>query len=144
MAADIAQADLISAVEAHPELWDLSHPFYSDRIKKGKTWMDIASALTPGWDRMTIAEKRERSKFYFFQKCMTCLLCYKECITLSHFSLGKIFQRRWKSLRDRVRRDLTEEEKAQTSGAPAPQKKPHVYRNHLAFLRQAMIDSNRQ
>ncbi|XP_073486887.1 DOMON domain-containing protein FRRS1L isoform X1 [Aquarana catesbeiana] len=56
---------------------------------------------------------------------------------------GKIMQRRWKSLRDRVRRDLTDEEKAARSGAPAPTKKQHVYHSNLLFLRQNMQSHTR-
>ncbi|PIO25542.1 hypothetical protein AB205_0129050, partial [Aquarana catesbeiana] len=56
----------------------------------------------------------------------------------------KVLQRRWKSLRDRVRRDLREEEKPARSGASAPKRKPHVYHQNLAFIRQAMISSIRE
>ncbi|XP_073459976.1 uncharacterized protein [Aquarana catesbeiana] len=52
-------------------------------------------------------------------------------------------QRRWKSLRDRVRRDLTDEDKAARSGAPAPTKKKHVYHTNLQFLRQNMQSHTR-
>ncbi|XP_077346355.1 uncharacterized protein LOC143989987 [Lithobates pipiens] len=63
--------------------------------------------------------------------------------TPTEISTGKTLQRHWKSLRDPVRRDLTDEDKAACSGAPAPAKRPHVYHNNLLFLRQNMMDNTR-
>ncbi|PIO23190.1 hypothetical protein AB205_0081820, partial [Aquarana catesbeiana] len=116
MASAVSQVELISAVQAHPELWDVAHPLHGDHIRKVKAWEDIRAAITPGWEQMRNAERKE---------------------------ISKIMQRRWKSLRDRVRRDLTDEEKAARSGAPAPTKKQHVYHSNLLFLRQNMQSHTR-
>ncbi|PIO12605.1 hypothetical protein AB205_0201670 [Aquarana catesbeiana] len=99
MASAVSQVELISAVQAHPELWDVAHPLHGDHIRKVKAWEDICAAITPGWEQLRNAERKE---------------------------ISKIMQRRWKSLRDRVRRDLTDEDKAARSGAPAPTKKKRV------------------
>ncbi|PIO23021.1 hypothetical protein AB205_0005990, partial [Aquarana catesbeiana] len=116
MASSVSQVELISAVQAHPELWDVAHPLHGDHIRKVKAWEDISAAITPGWEELRNAERKE---------------------------ISKIIQRHWKSLRDRVRRDLTDEDKAARSGAPAPAKKPHVYHTNLLFLRQNMLRHTR-
>ncbi|PIO15409.1 hypothetical protein AB205_0084300 [Aquarana catesbeiana] len=116
MASSVSKVELISAVQAHPELWDVAHPLHGDHIRKVKAWEDISAAITPGWEELRNAEKKE---------------------------ITKILQRRWKSLRDRVRRDLTDKDKAARSGAPAPTKRPHVYHTNLLFLRQNMQSHTR-
>ncbi|PIO32994.1 hypothetical protein AB205_0218350 [Aquarana catesbeiana] len=116
MASSVSQVELISTVQAHPELWDVVHPLHGDHIRKVKAWEDISAAITPGWEELRNAEKKE---------------------------ISKIIQRRWKSLRDRVRRDLTDEDKEARSGAPAPTKRPHVYHTNLLFLRQNMLSHTR-
>ncbi|XP_073470719.1 uncharacterized protein [Aquarana catesbeiana] len=116
MTSAVSQVELISAVQAHPELWDVAHPLHGDHIRKVKAWEDISAAITPGWEQMRNAERKE---------------------------ISKIMQRSWKSLRDRVRRDLTDEDKAARGGAPAPTKKPHVYHSNLLFLRQNMQSHTR-
>ncbi|XP_073447467.1 uncharacterized protein [Aquarana catesbeiana] len=116
MASAVSQVELISAIQAHPELWDVAHPLHGDHIHKVKAWEDISAAITPCWEQMRNAERKE---------------------------ISQIMQRRWKSLRDRVRRDLTDEDKAARSGAPAPTKKQHVYHSNLLFLRQNMQSHTR-
>ncbi|PIO22960.1 hypothetical protein AB205_0091200 [Aquarana catesbeiana] len=117
MASAVSQVELITAVQAHPpELWDVAHPLHGDHIQKVKAWEDISAAIIPGWEDIRHGEKKE---------------------------ISKILQRRWKSLHDRVRRDLTDEDKAARSGAPAPAKRPHVYHTNLLFLRQNMMNNTR-
>ncbi|XP_073454046.1 uncharacterized protein [Aquarana catesbeiana] len=116
MASAVSQVELINAVQAHPELWDVAHPLHGDHVRKVKAWEDICAAITPGWEQIRNSERKE---------------------------ISKIMQRRWKSLRDRVRRDLTDEDKAARSGAPAPTKKKHVYHTNLQFLRQNMQSHTR-
>ncbi|PIO16246.1 hypothetical protein AB205_0216400 [Aquarana catesbeiana] len=114
MASAVSQVELITAVQAHPELWDVAHPLHGDHIRKVKAWEDISAAITPGWEDLRHGERKE---------------------------ISKILQRRWKSLRDRVRRDLMDEDKAARSGAPAPAKRPYVYHTNLLFLRQNMMNT---
>ncbi|PIO13667.1 hypothetical protein AB205_0126790 [Aquarana catesbeiana] len=116
MASAVSPVELITAVQAHPELWDVAHPLHGDRIRKVKAWEDIIAAITPGWEDLRHGERKE---------------------------ISKILQRRWKSLSDRVRRDLMDEDKAARSGVPAPAKKPHVYYTNLLFLRQNMMNNTR-
>ncbi|PIO26319.1 hypothetical protein AB205_0123410 [Aquarana catesbeiana] len=113
MASAVSQVELITAVQANPELWDVAHPLHRNHIRKVKAWEDISAAITPGREDLRPGERKE---------------------------ISKILQCRWKSLRDRVRRDLTDEDKAARSGAPAPAKRPHVYHTNLLFLQQNMIN----
>ncbi|XP_040210147.1 uncharacterized protein LOC120941003 [Rana temporaria] len=117
MANAVSQLSLITAVQAHPELWDVAHPLHGDHVKTVSLWEDICAALCPGWE--DIEDTSERKEIF------------------------KTLHRRWKSLRDRVRRDITDEDRASKSGAPAPVKKPHIYHRELMFLRENMRNSSR-
>lgn len=109
---DVSQSALIAAVEQHAELWDLEHPQYADRVYKLRAWDEVYKALTSNWDRLSPQDKKLR---------------------------GDEFRTRWKSLRDRLRRDITDEQLAR-NGVPArgPRRRPHPYATELAFLRRPM------
>ncbi|XP_077334365.1 uncharacterized protein LOC143975739 [Lithobates pipiens] len=111
MARDVTQSDLIAAVQKKPELWDPEFPRYSDRVQKKKAWEEIFKSLTPNWDLLSRKQKENR---------------------------GKDLSTRWRSLRDRYRRELTEERLAVQNGTPIRTKKRHPYARELAFLRRAM------
>ncbi|XP_040177306.1 leucine-rich repeat extensin-like protein 2 [Rana temporaria] len=108
---DASQSELIAAVEKHPELWDFAHPRYLDRVLKRSIWQEICQSLTLNWDDLGRRQKEIREK---------------------------TLRIRWKSLRDRMRRQLTLEKVAARSGAPSCGIKPHPFSAQLAFLRKAM------
>ncbi|XP_077321883.1 uncharacterized protein LOC143955655 [Lithobates pipiens] len=108
---DASQSELIAAVEKHPELWDFAHPRYLDRVLKRSIWQEISQSLTLNWDDLGRRQKEIREK---------------------------TLRIRWKSLRDRMRRELTLEKVAARSGSPSHRIKPHPFSAQLAFLRKAM------
>ncbi|XP_068111617.1 uncharacterized protein [Hyperolius riggenbachi] len=102
--------ELIRAVEEHPELYDSSLASYSDCYKKKEAWVDVTRRVTPHWQSMS---KKERE--------------------LQERQL-KI---RWKSLRDRFKRDLNALG-SQRSGSAGKKVKIHRFFEKLQFLKVTM------
>ncbi|XP_068112231.1 uncharacterized protein [Hyperolius riggenbachi] len=106
---DISLEHLISMVHARPELWDTECPRYSDRYWKKKVWDEVCAMLTPDWQILSERQRKQRAKD---------------------------IQTRWRSARDRYRRDLNE---SQGKGIPGIQKKkPYVFFKDLGFLKKSM------
>ncbi|KAM5141726.1 uncharacterized protein ACMZJ9_015428 [Mantella aurantiaca] len=106
---DISLERLISVVHERPELWDSECPRYSDRYRKKKVWDEVCALLTPDWHILSDRHKKQRAKD---------------------------IQTRWRSARDRYRRDLNE---SQGKGSPGNQKKkPYVFFKDLSFLKRSM------
>ncbi|XP_077322635.1 uncharacterized protein LOC143956296 isoform X1 [Lithobates pipiens] len=106
---DISLEQLISMVHERPELWDTECPRYSDRYRKKKVWDEVCALLTPDWAILSERQKKQRAKD---------------------------IQTRWRSARDRYRRDLND---SQGRGLPGSQKKkPYVFFKDLNFLKRSM------
>ncbi|XP_077328224.1 uncharacterized protein LOC143962713 [Lithobates pipiens] len=82
MMSDVTQNQLIEVIQNHVQLWDKSHELHSDRIAKQRTWENVAKELTPNWEDLSRFQQESRVAS---------------------------FQKRWRSLSDRVRRDLKKE-----------------------------------
>ncbi|KAG8596526.1 hypothetical protein GDO81_001957 [Engystomops pustulosus] len=98
---------LIQQVETHPELWDASSDGYSDRQAREDAWTNIFRHLYPTWDAFT---------------------------TKDQGIIEKDIKNRWRSVRDRFRKEMSMEEK---SGTSPSKRKPYQYMQLLMFLRQA-------
>ncbi|CAI9577135.1 unnamed protein product, partial [Staurois parvus] len=106
---DISLEQLISMVHERPELWDTECPRYSDRYRKKKVWDEVCALLTPDWAILSERQKKQRAKD---------------------------IQTRWRSARDRYRRDLND---SQGKGFTSNQKKkPYVFFKDLSFLKRSM------
>lgn len=97
---------LIQQVETHPELWDASAEGYSDRQAREDAWTSIFRHLYPSWDGLTVKEQG---------------------------IIEKDVKNRWRSVRDRFRKEMSMEEK---SGSSPSKRKPYQYIQQLMFLRQ--------
>ncbi|XP_077345786.1 uncharacterized protein LOC143989529 [Lithobates pipiens] len=110
MAKDVSQSQLIAAVQMHPAIWDLSHPGHGDRVSKRNNWNEICCSLTEDWDEMSQSMKKDRLA---------------------------ALQSRWKSLVDRIRREVKDKLLTERSGAPS-NIRPHPLAEELSFLRRSM------
>ncbi|XP_040196673.1 uncharacterized protein LOC120929358 [Rana temporaria] len=108
----VSQRDLIAAVQKQPAIWDIEDPSYNHWVHRSWAWDEVCSNLTANWDLLGSSQKK---------------LKYEE------------YSRRWRSLRDRYRRDLTDEQLAR-SGAPTKKttRRRYLYATELAFLRRPM------
>ncbi|XP_077346159.1 uncharacterized protein LOC143989762 [Lithobates pipiens] len=111
MTSDVSQNQLIEVIQNHVQLWDKSHELYPDRIAKQRTWENVAKELTPNWEDLSRSQQESRVAS---------------------------FQKRWRSLSDRVRRDLKKEKDSNRSGAQSTYK-AHPLTNQLSFLRDSII-----
>ncbi|KAG8596528.1 hypothetical protein GDO81_001957 [Engystomops pustulosus] len=98
---------MLNQVETHPELWDASSDGYSDRQAREDAWTNIFRHLYPTWDAFT---------------------------TKDQGIIEKDIKNRWRSVRDRFRKEMSMEEK---SGTSPSKRKPYQYMQLLMFLRQA-------
>ncbi|XP_077349328.1 uncharacterized protein LOC143997540 isoform X1 [Lithobates pipiens] len=101
--------ELIRAIEEHPELYDTSLASYSDCYKKKEAWVEVTRRVTPHWHTMSRKERELQERQL------------------------KI---RWKSLRDRFKRDLNALGSQRTGSA----KKVRIHRffEKLQFLKASM------
>ncbi|XP_040210391.1 uncharacterized protein LOC120941167 [Rana temporaria] len=110
MAKDVSQEHLIQLVHDRPALWDKRCAEYSDKHISSLKWEEIYETVTPEW--LTLSTKRRRIR-------------------------GEQITTRWRSLRDRFRRDLKEDLECR-SGAGASKKKHGPFYEMLDFLRNVM------
>ncbi|PIO30118.1 hypothetical protein AB205_0216730, partial [Aquarana catesbeiana] len=107
VARDISHEAIIAPVHARPELWDSECPGYADRVLKRSKWEEVF--VTPHWDDLSATEQDNR---------------------------GKEVYTRWRSLRDRYKKELNEERSADRSGAPSTRRRPNPHAEALSFLRR--------
>ncbi|XP_077348571.1 uncharacterized protein LOC143997059 [Lithobates pipiens] len=108
-ARDISHEAIIALVQARPELWDSECPGYADRVLKRAKWEEVYKYVTPNWDEMSATEQDNR---------------------------GKEVYTRWRSLRDRYKKEVNEEKAAERSGAPSTRCRPNPHAEALSFLRR--------
>lgn len=96
----------VMQVETHPELWDAAAEGYSDRQAREDAWTSIFRHLYPSWDGLTAKEQG---------------------------TIEKDVKNRWRSVRDRFRKEMSMEEK---TGSSPSKRKPYQYIHQLMFLRQ--------
>ncbi|XP_077309312.1 uncharacterized protein LOC143997521 [Lithobates pipiens] len=111
MTSDVSQNNLIEVIQNYVQLWDKSHELYPDRIAKQRTWENLAKDLTPNWEDLSRSQQETRVAS---------------------------FQKRWRSLADRVKRDLKKEKESNRSGAQSTYK-THPLTVQLSFLRDSLI-----
>ncbi|XP_040177472.1 golgin subfamily A member 6-like protein 22 [Rana temporaria] len=111
MARDVSHERLIQLVHVRPALWDKRSAEYSDRNTISVKWEEIFKEVTPNWLSLSSKQRRIRG-----DKIIT----------------------RWRSLRDRYRRELKEEAKESRSRAGSSQKKKSPFFEMLDFLRSVM------
>ncbi|PIO15310.1 hypothetical protein AB205_0208150 [Aquarana catesbeiana] len=109
-ARDVSHEQLIQLVHARPALWDKRSAEYSDRNCTSMKW-EVFEEVTPNWLSLSNRHRRIRG-----EKIIT----------------------RWRSLRDRYRRELKEEAKDSQSGAGSSSKKKSPFFEMLDFLRCVM------
>ncbi|XP_040191378.1 uncharacterized protein LOC120940360 isoform X2 [Rana temporaria] len=108
-ARDISHEAIIALVHARPELWDPECPGYADRVLKRSKWEEVYKFVTPNWDEMSATDQDNR---------------------------GKEVYTRWRSLRDRYKKEVNEEKSAERSGAPSTRRRANPHAEALSFLRR--------
>ncbi|PIO29221.1 hypothetical protein AB205_0154760 [Aquarana catesbeiana] len=108
-ARDISHEAIIALVHAPPDLWDSECPEYADQVLKRSKWEEVYRFVTPHWDDMSATEQDNR---------------------------GKEVYTRWRSLRNRYKKELNEERSADRSGAPSTRRRPNPHAEALSFLRR--------
>ncbi|XP_075070840.1 uncharacterized protein LOC142159887 isoform X1 [Mixophyes fleayi] len=101
---------LASAMQLHPNLFDASHPLHYNKYKRDESWESICRALVPNWESMCKLEKIEKDRELHVK---------------------------WRSLKDRFRKDLQAVTSAPSGCAP---KKIHTHPlfKQLMFLKPSM------
>ncbi|XP_071970793.1 uncharacterized protein [Engystomops pustulosus] len=101
---DLDASHVISLVKERPMLWDLQHKHYASKSKRSQAWIQICKELTSDWEEM---EPREQWK------------------------MEEQVRTRWRSCRDRFRREVAINEK---SGSSPSHKRPYQHFEELLFL----------
>ncbi|XP_063805696.1 uncharacterized protein LOC134983976 [Pseudophryne corroboree] len=101
---------LASAMQLHPNLFDSSHPLHYNKYKRDESWESICRALVPNWEFMSKLEKIEKDRELHVK---------------------------WRSLKDRFRKDLQAITSAPSGSVP---KKIHTHPlfKQLMFLKPSM------
>lgn len=61
---DLDFEKLIDVVRDRRAIWNTSHPDYSDKIKKEKSWDEVCKSFyNETWDNLTTNDKRTAGKF---------------------------------------------------------------------------------
>ncbi|XP_071874312.1 uncharacterized protein [Bombus fervidus] len=100
---------LISEVEKHPVLWDISNLEYKDKLKRNEAWLRVASIVTPNF-----MQKMETDKKIIVQEVTS----------------------KWRSVRDNYIRTLRKRNGNNKSGSAAKKKIRYVYEEQLGFLKK--------
>nr|CAD7415474.1 unnamed protein product [Timema poppensis] len=98
---------LIGEVRKYPALYDPSHPKYSDKAAKNKYWKKVAEVTITGWAGFSPLEQTMREKDLY---------------------------RRWKSLRDCFRRELSIQAKEERFNTTDSRRKTYMYYDNMLFL----------
>ncbi|KAG8443392.1 hypothetical protein GDO86_011981 [Hymenochirus boettgeri] len=102
---------LIHEVQQRPALFNKAYPDYADKYKKKILWDEVCEVLIPEWYELNKRERAERTKEV---------------------------QKRWRSLKDCFRRELTAQRKARKSGSSPCKRKIYIYYDDLLFLLPTM------
>ncbi|XP_044157540.1 uncharacterized protein LOC122943684 [Bufo gargarizans] len=101
---------LIQLVEARPALWDHTHRLHADHVATRHFWEQVCSALVPFWEDL---EPRAQEQ------------CREKILT------------RWRSMRDRFKKDYNEEVRAPSGSVPSSRRQ-YRYQAALGFLRRTL------
>ncbi|XP_077339279.1 uncharacterized protein LOC143983449 isoform X1 [Lithobates pipiens] len=143
-ARDISHEAIIALVQARPELWDSECPGYADRVLKRAKWEEVYKYVTPNWDEMSATEQDNRGECKVccvYAAGYTCILVKilppnDQAIVCFLYIAGKEVYTRWRSLRDRYKKEVNEEKAAERSGAPSTRRRPNPHAEALSFLRR--------
>ncbi|XP_071987730.1 uncharacterized protein [Engystomops pustulosus] len=91
-------------VKERPLLWNAKHKSYADNVKRKLVWIEICKKVHSTWDTLSQREKE---------------------------TLENDLRKRWRSCRDRFRREVAQNEK---SGASPSRKRPYPHFEELLFL----------
>lgn len=96
-------------IEDRPAIWDVRCKNYSNKIAKAKAWEEMCDIFVPGFKEMDDTGKSKA---------------------------GIDLQRKWKSLRDSFRRELTTIKKEKSGSGIESGRKEYLYFKQLSFLHQ--------
>ncbi|XP_076043345.1 uncharacterized protein LOC143026586 isoform X2 [Oratosquilla oratoria] len=99
----------IIEIEDRPAIWDVRLKEYSNKILKAKAWEELCSIFVPNFNELDCQGKN---------KATTDL------------------QRKWKSLRDSYRRELTLSKKEKSGSGAGSGRKEYLYFKQLSFLQE--------
>ncbi|XP_075181534.1 uncharacterized protein LOC142254374 [Anomaloglossus baeobatrachus] len=100
---------LICEVEARPALWNTAHHHHWDAVLTRGLWDEVSRSLMDTWESMD-----EKTQYLFREKVIT----------------------RWRSIRDRYKRDFNDEMRAPSGSAGRRHRYKHY--NALSFLRPSL------
>ncbi|XP_041437931.1 uncharacterized protein LOC121399958 [Xenopus laevis] len=110
LCAKMGLEELIHAVEKHPEVYDSSLSSYHDRYKRKLAWLDICKDVFMDWESLTETQQKLKEKE---------------------------IQTRWRSIRDRFRKDF-QASNSTKSGSSPQSLKTHPYFKELMFLQKTV------
>ncbi|XP_064081736.1 uncharacterized protein LOC135198162 [Macrobrachium nipponense] len=99
----------IIEIQDRPAIWDVRLKEYSNKILKAKAWEELCSIFVPNFNELDCQGKN---------KATTDL------------------QRKWKSLRDSYRRELTLSKKEKSGSGAGSGRKEYLYFKQLSFLQE--------
>ncbi|XP_050596889.1 uncharacterized protein LOC126925413 [Bombus affinis] len=106
---------LISEVEKHPAVWDVSNNEYKNKLKRNEAWLRVASIVIPNF-----MQKIETDKKMILQEVIS----------------------KWRSVRDNYIRSLRKRDRNNKLGTVPKRKIQYIYEEQLEFLKKCRLQED--